>query len=131
MGVYAANANEPMVRRLILTLASLAVVAERAALRSDTVCRHVDWFLWQAESAVGYFVFEATGTPPPSAYADQAEDDNGPLEALRLAACFKALAAILGALLLVARRRSFPVASALPCDRRPVNGRTPKPHDTS
>ena len=131
MGVYAANANEPMVRRLILTLASLAVVAERAALRSDTVCRHVVWFLWQAESAVGYFVFEATGTPPPSAYADQAEDDDGPLEALRLAACFKALAAILGALLCIARRRGFPLGSTVLCARRPLVRRTPKPHDTS
>lgn len=130
MGVYAANADEPTVRRLILTLVSLAVVAERAALRSDPVCRHVVWLLWQAQSAVGYFVFEATGTPPPSAYADQAEDGDGPLEALRLAACFKALAAILSALLLVARRRSFPVASALLCDRRPVNGRTSNHHDT-
>ena len=89
MGEYATNADEPTVRGLILTLVSLAVVAERAALRSDTVCRHVVWLLWQAESAVGYFVFEATGTPPPSAYADQAEDDDGPLEALRLAACLQ------------------------------------------
>ena len=131
MGGYAVNADEPTVRRIILTLVALAVVAERAALRSDTVCREVVWLLWQAESAVGYFVFEATGTPPPSAYADQAEDGDGPLEALRLAACFKALAAILGALLLVARRRSFPVASALPCARRPLVRRTPKRHDTS
>ena len=131
MGVYAANADEPTVRRLILTLVALAVVAERAALRSDTVCRHVVWLLWQAESAVGYFVLEATGTPPPSAYADQAEDGDGPLEALRLAACFKALAAVLGALLLMARRRSVPIGSAVDCAGHPLDGWTQKPHDTS
>ena len=131
MGGYAVKADESTVRRIILTLVALAVVAERAALRSDTVCREVVWLLWQAESAVGYFVFEATGTPPPSAYADQAEDGDGPLEALRLAACFKALAAILGALLLMARRRSFPIGSVPAFGGRPLDGWTEKPNDTS
>ena len=44
---------------------------------------------------------------------------------------FKALAAILGALLCIARRRGFPVGSTVLCARRPLDRRTPKPHDTS
>lgn len=131
MEAHAANIDERILQRLTLTLVGLAVIAERAALRNDDACRHVVWLLWQAESAVGYFVFEATGTPPPSAYTDQAEDDDGPLEALRLAACFKALAAILSALLLMARRRSFPTGSVTAFGGRPLDGWTKGPNDTS
>ncbi len=131
MGVHAANIDERILQRLILTLVGLAVTAERAALRSDTACRHVVWLLWQAESAVGYFVFEATGTPPPAAYEEQAADGDGPLEALRLAACFKALAAILAALLLMAQRHGFAVGLDAERAARPLGALTREANDTS
>ncbi|MGE0652102.1 MAG: hypothetical protein AB7P12_10170 [Alphaproteobacteria bacterium] len=131
MEAHAANIDERILQRLTLTLVGLAVIAERAALRNDDACRHVVWLLWQAESAVGYFVFEATGTPPPAAYQEQAADGDGPLEALRLAACFKALAAILAALLLMAQRHSLPVGLDAYRAARPLGALTREPNDTS
>ena len=129
MGIYVANVDERMLRRIILTLAALAVLAERAALRNDRVCCLVVWILQGAEVAVGDLVFDATGTPPPEFAAMTAGD--GPSEALRLAACFKALAAVLGALLLMARRRSFPIVPVAPRSGRLLDAWTQKPHDTS
>jgi hypothetical protein len=130
MSIHAANLDERTLRRIILTLAALAVLAERAALRNDRVCCLVVWILHGAEAAVGDLVFDATGTPPP-AFADMAAAEDGPSEALRLAACFKALAAILGALLLMAARRSFPIGPVAQCSGRALDGRTQEPHDTS
>lgn len=129
MGMHAANMDERMLRRIILTLASLAVLAERAALRNDRVCCLVVWILQGAEVAVGDLVFDATGTPPPEFAAMTAGD--GPSEALRLAACFKALAAILGALLLIAARRSFPIGPVARRSGHALVGWTQKPNDTS
>ena len=85
MQVYAANVDERTLRRIVLTLVALAVQVERAALRSDRVCCLVVQILWRAETAVGYLVFDATGTPPP-AFAAMAAEEDGPSEALRLAA---------------------------------------------
>jgi hypothetical protein len=129
MSIHAANLDERTLRRIILTLAALAVLAERAALRNDRVCCLVVWILHGAEVAVGDLVFDATGTPPPAFAAMTAED--GPSEALRLAACFKALAAVLGALLLMAARRSLPIGPVAPCSGRLLDGWTQKPNDTS
>lgn len=129
MGMHAANMDERMLRRIILTLAALAMLAERAALRDDRVCCLVVWILQGAEVAVGDLVFDATGTPPPEFAAMTAGD--GPSEALRLAACFKALAAVLGALLLIAARRSFPIGPVAQRSGHALVGWTQKPHDTS
>ena len=129
MGIHAANMDERMLRRIVLTLAALAVLAERAALRNDRICCLVVWILQGAEVAVGDLVFDATGTPPPAFAAMTPED--GPSEALRLAACFKALAAILGALLLMARRRGIAASPVAPCAVRPSDGWSHKPNDTS
>jgi hypothetical protein len=130
MGVHAANTDERMLRRIVLTLAALAVLAERAALRPDRVCCLVVQILWRAELAVGDLVFDATGTPPPE-FAAMAADETGPSEALRLAACFKAWAAILAGLLLMARRRGIAVSPVEPCAARLLDGWTQKPNDTS
>jgi hypothetical protein len=130
MNVHAANGYERTLRRIMLTLVALGVLAERAALRPDRVCCLVVQILHRAETAVGYLVFDATGTPPPQ-FAAMAAEEDGSSEALRLAACFKALAAILATLLLMARRRGLPLGLVARCAGRPLDGWTRKPNDTS
>jgi hypothetical protein len=129
MGVYAADMDERTLRRIIATLVALALLAERAAGRSWPVRRLVLWMLRRAEFAVGDYVFAVTGTPP-SAFAGIAEDESGPEEAFRLAASFRMLAAVLGAVLSIALRRALPAGPVAPCGR-PLDLRTPKPNDTS
>jgi hypothetical protein len=77
-------------------LVALAALAERAAARSYPVRCFVLWLLRRAEAVAEEFVFEATGTP---AIGGIAAVGNGPADAIRLAARFRALAAALGALL--------------------------------
>ena len=130
MGLYAADMDERTLRRIIATLVSLALLAERAAGRSHRVRRLVLWMLRRTEFAVGDYVFAVTGTPP-SAFTGIAADENGPEEAFRLAASFRMLAAILGALLHLALRRGFPAGPFAPSSTRPLERRTPEPYDTS
>jgi hypothetical protein len=122
--------DERTLRRIIVTLVALAVLAERAAGRSWPIRRLVLWMLRRAEFAVGDYVFAVTGTPP-SAFAGIAEDESGPEEAFRLAASFRMLAAALGAVLSIALRRGLPAGPVAPCAGRPLDRRTPKPNDTS
>ena len=130
MGIYAANMGERRLRRLMVLLVGLAVLAERAAGRSWPIRRLVLWMLRRAEFAAGDFVFAATGTPP-SAFAGIEADENSPAEACRLAASFRMLAAILGGLLSIARRRGLPAIPFAPCDFRPLERSAQQPNDTS
>ena len=130
MGVYAANMGERRLRRLMVLLVGLALLAERAAGRSWPVRRLVLWMLRRAEFAVGDYVFAVTGTPP-SAFGGIAADENSPAEACRIAASFRMLAAILGGLLSIARRRGLPAIPVAPCVFRPLERSAEKPNDTS
>ena len=137
MDGHAARGGERMLRRIIALLVSLAVLAERAAERSLPVRWLVLWILRRAETVVEEFVFDETGVPPP-AMEGFAPIGNGPEDALRLAARFRALAAALVVLLPLAGMFGlclaqpglafghFPRASGLH-----FGGWTPRPNDTS
>ena len=137
MDGQAARGGERMLRRIIALLVSLAVLAERAAERSLPVRWLVLWILRRAETVVEEYVFDETGMPPP-AMEGFVPIGNGPDDALRLAARFRALAAALAALLppgcLFDRRPALGgVAFGLVA---PVSDRLPasftrEPHDTS
>jgi hypothetical protein len=103
MDMQAAIGGERALRRIMALLVALAVLAERAAATSWPVRCLVLWILRRAETVAGEFVFEAAGMKLP-AIAGIAAVGNGPVDALRLAARFHALAALLGALLPHARR---------------------------
>ena len=130
MGVYAADMDERTLRRIIATLVSLALVAERAAGRSWPIRRLVLWALRRAEFAVGDYVFAVTGTPP-SAFAGIAADEDGPEEAFRLAASFRMLATALGIVLRIALRRGLPAGPVARCPSRPLERPAPSANDTS
>lgn len=102
MGLQAARGNERAVRRIMALLVSLAVLAERAAVRSWPVRFLVLSVLRRAEVVATRFVFEATGAPPAGVPALIIAND--PEDAIRLAARFHALAAALGALLALISR---------------------------
>ena len=137
MGGQAARGGDRMLRRIIALLVSLAVLAERAAERSWPVRWLVLWILRRAETVVEDFLFDETGTPPP-ALEGFAAAGNGPDDALRLAARFRALAAALGALLPLDRRfgrrparRGFASGHFAPGSGRPLGSWTREPNDTS
>ena len=126
-----------MTRRIIALLVSLAVLAERVADRSSLVRWLVLWILRRAETVVEDFVFDETGMPPP-ALDGIALAGNGPDDALRLAASFRALAAALCALLPLAcmfgrrpARRSFAFGHFAPGSGLRPGDWTRKPYDTS
>jgi hypothetical protein len=130
-----------MLRRIIALLVALAALTERIETRSLPVRCLVFWILRRAASVADDFVFEAMGTPPP-AVGGIAAVRNGPtdaLDALLLAARFKALAAALGALLSVALRLDRRLAGRAFGHAAPRYNRLPvalagwvrKPNDTS
>ena len=137
MDGQAARGGERILRRIIALLVSLAVLAERAAERSLPVRWLVLWILRRAETVVEDFVFDETGMPPP-ALDGIALAGNGPDDALRLAASFRALAAALVALLPPLCRfgrwhtpRGFAFGHFAPGSGLRPGDWTRKPHDTS
>ena len=137
MDGQAARGGERMLRRIIALLASLAVLAERAADRSLPVRWFVLWILRRAETVVEEFAFDETGLPPP-AMEGFAPIGNGPDDALRLAARFRALAAALCALLPLAcpfgrrpARRGFAFGHVARGFGRRTGGWAREPYDTS
>ena len=137
MDGQAARGGERILRRIIALLVSLAVLAERAAERSLPVRWLVLWILRRAETVVEDFVFDETGMPPP-AMEGISLAGNGPDDALRLAARFRALAAALCALLPLASmfgrrpaRRGFTSGQFAPGSGRCLSGWMREPYDTS
>ena len=137
MDGQAARGGDRMLRRIIALLVSLAVLAERAALRSLPVRWYVLWLLRRAETMVEDFVFDETGMPPP-AMEGFAPIGNGTDDALRLAARFRALAAALCALFPLAcpfgrrpARRGFASDHVAPGPARRPGGWAREPYDTS
>ena len=137
MDVHAARGNDRMLRRVIALLVALAALAERVADRSPWVRLFVLWILRRAETAAAEFAFEETGMPP-AALGRIAAVGNDPENALRLAACFRALAAALRALLPIAcpfgRRPAllqYAFGPRAPGTSRRPGGWTPMPFDTS
>ena len=137
MDGQAARGGDRMLRRIIALLVSLAVLAERAADRSSLVRWYVLWLLRRAETVVEDFVFDETGMPSP-AVEGIAAAGNGPEDALRLAARFKALAAALCALLPVcwrfdhrAARHGIAFGDMVRDSGRGLRGWTREPNDTS
>jgi hypothetical protein len=126
-----------MLRRIIALLVSLAVLAERAAERSLPVRWLVLWILRRAETVVEEYVFDETGMPPP-AMEGFAPIGNGPEDALRLAARFRAFAAALAVLLPLAygpyrrsARRGLSLGHFAPVSDRLPASFTREPNDTS
>ena len=125
--------------RIVATLVALAVLAERAAGRSYPVRCLVLFILRQAESVAGSFVAEAMQTFRPGGLVRIPPIPNSPADATGLAMRFRALAAALGALLLLARRFASLNTSraARRCGPRPgkltitLGDRTRRPNDTS
>ena len=136
MNAHAAGRDERTVRRIVTLLVALAVLAERAAVRSLPVRWFVLLILRRAETAAEEFVLEATGTPP--AAEGFVVTGNGPDDALGLAARLRALAAALGAMLPEALRRDrrpawrgFAFGHVAPGPGRVRGGWTRQPNDTS
>ena len=139
MGLQAARGNERAVLRIMALLVSLAVLAERAAVRSWPVRFLVLSVLRRAEVVATRFVFEATGAP--LAGMPTPAIPNDPADAIRLAARFHALAAVLGALLALISRYNNPSARPGRASGRisqspgglslALNGWTPRSIDTS
>ena len=90
--------------RIVATLVALAVLAEHAAGRSYPVRCLVLFILRQAESVAGSFVAEAMQTFRPAGLVRIPPIPNSPDDATGLAMRFRALAAALGALRLLAHR---------------------------
>ena len=137
MDGQAGRGGDRMLRRIIALLVSLAVLAERAAERSLPVRWLVLWILRRAETVVEDFVFDETGMPPPVMQGIAAVG-NGPDDALRLAARFRALATALVALLPVGwgfdRRpalRGVAFGHMARSSGHGLRGWTRKPNDTS
>ncbi len=134
---HAAMRDDRMLRRIVALLVALAVLAEQVAHRSAPVRFIVLWLLRRAEAVAAEFVFEETGLPAPAAECIAAADD-GPAEALHLAAQFRALAAALAAMLpdtrwlgrRSARRRPAPGHLERDASRLPGGWRY-EPNDTS
>lgn len=97
MDVHAARSGEKMLRRLMALLAGLAVLADRTAPRSWAVRCVVLWILRRAESVARDFVLAETGAP--AALEPFVAVSHGPDAAFALAGRFRALAALLAALL--------------------------------
>jgi hypothetical protein len=136
MDGQAARGGERILRRIIALLVSLAVLAERAAERSLPVRWLVLWILRRAETVVEDFVFDETGMP--LAVEGFSVAGNGPDDALRLAARFRALAAALAAVLPVARpldrrlaRRGFALGPLAAGSGRFPGNWIREPYDTS
>ena len=139
MDVHAARADERAVRRIIALLVALAVLAVRVSARSFPVRCLVLWVLRRAEAVAARFVFEATGAP--LAGMPTPAIPNDPADAIRLAARFHALAAVLGALLALISRYNNPSARPGRASGRisqspgglslALNGWTPRSIDTS
>lgn len=136
MDVHAARGGERMLRRVITLLVAFAVLAERVAERSAWVRCFVLWILRRAEMVAADFVLERTGMPP-AALERIAAVGNYPEDALRLAARFQALAALLRVLLPIdcpfgsrPARRLASARLATGSGRRP-GGWTREPFDTS
>lgn len=134
------EADRKMLERIAALLVSFAALAEQAAGRSAPVRFLVLWALRFAEAIAAEFVFDATGAPPPAVEGFTPEW-NSREEAMLLGWRFRALAAALGALLVLAGpcgRRRARIHTAL---RRfaqcfgslavVLGGLTPRPHDTS
>lgn len=81
-------------RRIVALLVSFAALAERAAGRSFPVRFLVLCFLRRAEIVATGYVLDAHGVPP-SAVVENAAVGNDAVDALLLAARFRALAAAL------------------------------------
>ena len=125
-----------MLRRISALLVALAALAEQGASRSAPVRALLLWILRRAEAVAETFVGEATGSPPP--FGGIALAGNGPADALRLAARFRALAGVLRTLLAGAwdlgrrpRRLRFLCAPVPSRAGRPRADKMPVPNDTS
>ncbi len=132
---HAAMRDDRMLRRIIALLVAFAVLAERVADLSAPVRLLILWILRQAAAVAAECVFEETGQPLPD--EGFAAVGNGPVDALRLAAHFRALAAALAAMLpdscLFGRpaRRGFASGHVAPGSERAPVGWWLKPNDTS
>lgn len=137
MDVHAARGGERTLRRVIALLVAFAVLAERATGRSLPIRWFLLWILRRAETAAAVFVFDRTGLPAPVLEGGAAAG-NDAADAPRFAERFRALAAMLRALLPVAwpfkRRpalRGFAFGHAARGSARGPGGWTPRPYDTS
>ncbi|PSM17746.1 hypothetical protein C7T96_12225 [Nitratireductor sp. StC3] len=139
MDVDVARGDRRNLRRIMTLLGALAVLAERAGARSWPVRCLVLCILRRAEAVARGFVAEATGLPP-SALEPMPGIRNDAVEALRLAVCFRALAAVLAALLRLSGRSRCPSGRAGGATRCPgprqhgfafSRGWTGLPNDTS
>ena len=84
--------NLNMLRRVIPLLLALAVLAERAAVRSPAIRAAVLWLLRPAEPIAGGYLARVRGTEVrPAPWPDVADDTAA--GACRLAASFRAIAA--------------------------------------
>ena len=139
MDVDVARGDRRTLRRIMTLLGALAVLAERAGARSWPVRCLVLCILRRAEAVATGFVADATGLPP-SVLGARPGIRNDAAGALRLAACFRALAAALAALLRRSGRSRCPSGCAggalrLPGSRQHgfafSRGWTGLPNDTS
>ncbi len=135
----AGQGDDKTLRRIILMLLSLAVLAERAGGACWPVRRLVLWALRPGEAVARDFVREVAQVP----FADLPvfPNDDSSNEALRLAMIFRMLAAALEQLLMHPRRfaqeirravalLALPLIGALPAEAVPAPRRNP-PNDTS
>ena len=91
--------SDKVLRRIIQMLLALAVLAERAGGAPWPVRCLVLWILRRGEAAAGGFVREVAQTPLGIVDLSAFPHDNSPAGAVRLAMCFRALAAALRDLL--------------------------------
>ena len=141
MDVQAAIRDDGALSRVVATLIALAALAERSASRSCVVRCLVLLILRPAETLAREFVTGVTATPLPGIKGPETRNEiwNGPEDAILLASRFRALAAALGALILLARRFARWNARRAAVRFAPHSGRLPvtsgdwmrKPNDTS
>ena len=137
MDVQAAIRDDAALSRIVATLIALATLVERSASRSYAVRCLVLLVLRPAETMAREFVTVLTGMPLPGIKGP--ETRNGPEDAILLASRFRAFAAALGALILLARRFARWNARRAAVRFAPHSGRLPvtsgdwtrKPNDTS
>ena len=137
MDVQAAIRDDGALSRVVATLIALAALAERSASRSYAVRCLVLLILRPAETVAREFVAGVTATPLPGIKGP--ETRNGPEDAILLASRFRAFAAALGALIVLARRFARWNARRAAVRFAPHSGRLPvtsgdwtrKPNDTS
>ena len=97
-GSWTTDVSMRTLRRVVALLVSLAAVAEHASGRSSAIRRAVLFFLVPAEALAWEFAAGLTSIPA-DRLAPVLRVDAGPEGAMRLALVFRALAAVLAAVL--------------------------------